>query len=465
MPDQPPVSSVIAVDDADSNAAVVRSPLVHGPGSGSAECVMCSPRNSMQLAGQHGAALAEGAGNGLAAAAHGHVGEGGGGEAHGQRHGDAHGQRHGDAHGQQNGDAHGQQNGNAAEEEEGWAVQWAPKSNPKNTDTHHEDRFHGDEADPLPGSTPARKKGAVLEAFRVLLRSLHAQKHGASVDPTALFRALRGVPGGSDLCDGGQHDCQEVFRVLLDGLHGDLVRGRRLLCGCSQHVRDEAFCIVSVRGIMWIEAIVRGWLCRKKLLLHNVHCTICKSMAQTRVSTQQHEAHSAGEAAPFQIDSAPAAEAPPTDPPTDAMSDMEHAMETEDTKADRLWLQYLRNDDSLMTRLFGGQLQSCVLCHKCSTRFTMYEPFVDLSLPLGREGKGLGWFGSKPPSTIADCLSTFTADELLQVGGMWMSVGGCSVGGCSVGDAGDCDGVVMFFVKNNKQTASLNIYMFPTNPR
>ncbi len=93
------------------------------------------------------------------------------------------------------------------------------------------------------------------------------------------------------------------------------------------------------------------------------------------------------------------------------------AAETEHAKADRLWNMYLEQDNSPITHLFGGQLQSSVVCHKCHTRFTMYEPFWDLSLPLGKEGKsggGFNWFQAKPPSTIADCLAAFTADELLQ---------------------------------------------------
>lgn len=35
-------------------------------------------------------------------------------------------------------------------------------------------------------------------------------------------------------------------------------------------------------------------------------------------------------------------------------------------------------------------LQSSVTCHGCGRRFTMYEPFWDLSLPLAKEGEWLG---------------------------------------------------------------------------
>lgn len=87
-------------------------------------------------------------------------------------------------------------------------------------------------------------------------------------------------------------------------------------------------------------------------------------------------------------------------------------------KANRMWRKYLERDNSPITDLFGGQLQSTVHCHKCKGNFTTYEPFWDLSLPLAKEGKsGIGaWLSGKTvPTTIQDCLQAFTGDELLQV--------------------------------------------------
>ena len=92
--------------------------------------------------------------------------------------------------------------------------------------------------------------------------------------------------------------------------------------------------------------------------------------------------------------------------------------EAETDKADRLWSKYLGRDDSPITDLFGGQLQSTVHCHQCKGNFTTYEPFWDLSLPIVKEGKGAwgAWLSGKSiPTTIQDCLQAFTADEVLQV--------------------------------------------------
>ena len=52
----------------------------------------------------------------------------------------------------------------------------------------------------------------------------------------------------------------------------------------------------------------------------------------------------------------------------------EEAPEGEAAKAERLLAGYLAAEASPITDLFLGQLQSCVTCHKCSTRFTMCAP-------------------------------------------------------------------------------------------
>ena len=56
--------------------------------------------------------------------------------------------------------------------------------------------------------------------------------------------------------------------------------------------------------------------------------------------------------------------------------------EAEAEKAGRAWVEYARRNDSPVTDLFCGQLQSNVRCHSCETTFTCYDPFWDLSVPI-----------------------------------------------------------------------------------
>ena len=43
------------------------------------------------------------------------------------------------------------------------------------------------------------------------------------MDPSPLWRRVAQTPLGRGMSDGGQHDCQEMLRLLMDSLHDDLV--------------------------------------------------------------------------------------------------------------------------------------------------------------------------------------------------------------------------------------------------
>jgi len=66
--------------------------------------------------------------------------------------------------------------------------------------------------------------------------------------------------------------------------------------------------------------------------------------------------------------------------------------ETPRSKGERLWQGHLARDCSPVTDLFLGQLQSTILCHRCGSHFHTFEPFLDISLSLARDGED-GRFG------------------------------------------------------------------------
>ena len=45
-----------------------------------------------------------------------------------------------------------------------------------------------------------------------------------AVTAALLLRTLHAFPAAADYMDGGQHDCQEMLRLVLNLLHDDLVR-------------------------------------------------------------------------------------------------------------------------------------------------------------------------------------------------------------------------------------------------
>ena len=65
----------------------------------------------------------------------------------------------------------------------------------------------------------------------ILAINLLALQNGLlSVDPYHLLTLLKQFPTAADYFDGGQHDCQEVLRVLMDLLHDEMVSHGCLVC-------------------------------------------------------------------------------------------------------------------------------------------------------------------------------------------------------------------------------------------
>ncbi|KAJ3292970.1 Ubiquitin carboxyl-terminal hydrolase 21 [Rhizoclosmatium sp. JEL0117] len=72
-------------------------------------------------------------------------------------------------------------------------------------------------------------------------------------------------------------------------------------------------------------------------------------------------------------------------------------------KARFSWHRYHAGNCSFVFDLFGGQLQSTVLCHTCHHPSTTFDTFWDLSLPIPKTTK----------CTLTDCLLEFSASEVL----------------------------------------------------
>eukprot|EP00601_Ochromonadales_sp_CCMP2298_P009869 CAMPEP_0173253734 /NCGR_PEP_ID=MMETSP1142-20121109/21496_1 /TAXON_ID=483371 /ORGANISM="non described non described, Strain CCMP2298" /LENGTH=701 /DNA_ID=CAMNT_0014187019 /DNA_START=51 /DNA_END=2156 /DNA_ORIENTATION=- len=96
------------------------------------------------------------------------------------------------------------------------------------------------------------------------------------------------------------------------------------------------------------------------------------------------------------------------------------------------WVRYLRLNDSVITDMFAGQLQSTVECLTCGHRSSTYDPFLDLSVPIYRDSdanQAKGFLGSlrhsvagagDSKSTLEKCLEKFTAEEVLDNENMYL---------------------------------------------
>lgn len=94
------------------------------------------------------------------------------------------------------------------------------------------------------------------------------------------------------------------------------------------------------------------------------------------------------------------------------------------------WKRYLKLNDSVITDIFAGQLQSTIECLTCRHRSSSYDPFLDLSVPIHKEGengtrgfmsamKNVTHAGGDNKSTLEKCLTKFTAEEMLDGDNMY----------------------------------------------
>ena len=73
-------------------------------------------------------------------------------------------------------------------------------------------------------------------------------------------------------------------------------------------------------------------------------------------------------------------------------------------------------DQGFVHRVFCGMLQSDVSCMHCDATSSVYEPFLDLSLPLESKTKGAATPAqqrSPPPQHLSECLTHFMSSEVL----------------------------------------------------
>jgi hypothetical protein len=68
---------------------------------------------------------------------------------------------------------------------------------------------------------------------------VYSAQPGTALSPDFLIKKLYALPHGADFQDGGQHDCQEALRGLIQALHDDLVGRTFLLCTRTAMVEDE----------------------------------------------------------------------------------------------------------------------------------------------------------------------------------------------------------------------------------
>ncbi|CAM9437932.1 unnamed protein product [Scytosiphon promiscuus] len=224
--------------------------------------------------------------------------------------------------------------------------------------------------------------GALARAFGELVALVQASPAHSLVSPAQVKRLIGKY--APHLSGYGQQDCQEFLRFFLDGLAEDLnTRGGK-------------------RGDSGSEGREGG-----------------------RGPHQPQQQRSA----------------PPAPPVEQNLSDEQVSKLTAEQQADRAWALHLTRNDSKITSMFCGQLQSRISCLSCGNISFCFDPFFDLSVPLpsttsgsraagagGRGGFEDGGFGGKESRSasagtrtttaaatvsLEDCLRAFSTEETL----------------------------------------------------
>jgi ubiquitin C-terminal hydrolase len=92
--------------------------------------------------------------------------------------------------------------------------------------------------------------------------------------------------------------------------------------------------------------------------------------------------------------------------------------DTDEIRSERWWNNYISRNQSIICDIFSGQLKSTVVCQVCSHSSTVFDPYLDLSLPIPKSNStsntlSTRLFGSNSTCTLKECFQEFLRPELL----------------------------------------------------
>ncbi|KAI9468611.1 hypothetical protein BX667DRAFT_512595 [Coemansia mojavensis] len=102
-------------------------------------------------------------------------------------------------------------------------------------------------------------------------------------------------------------------------------------------------------------------------------------------------------------------------------------------QSDLQWNRFIRRNDSVITNIFQGQIQSRLMCMACRHTSTTYHTFTELSLPIPVSDNNFSELGdangppmpnhqpsSNMPINIYQCLEAYAETEVLDGENKWM---------------------------------------------
>lgn len=286
-------------------------------------------------------------------------------------------------------------------------------------------------------------KGALAATFAELVKEAASAASGTTLAPTDFQKVLRAH--APHLLDYQQQDCQEFLRYLLDGMSDDLSRPRPTEAdaaleskGNNNNTEDTSrkFPTMSLPG-------PRVELTEQHSQSAKMHCNeeppqqpIDDTSADTpaiaaelggsgglvdkfrRMTARSRAKESKAEANDISAVSSSSSTGSVTVVPAPLLN-TRHIIQS----ADKAWSRHLEKNNSIITDLFGGMLQSTVECLTCHHRSVCFDPFLDLPVPIPlKNSESSSWLrrnNDVAKCTLQDCLESFTAPEILDEENMY----------------------------------------------
>jgi len=292
-------------------------------------------------------------------------------------------------------------------------------------------------------------KGIVAVSFarlcRDICRASRTQDTAVSIAPKVFKKAVSAC--APHLLDYNQQDCHEFLRFLLNGMSDDLCRSAYANKPAmpakakptpppatepateeEPETGDEGASEPSSPLKVTTAAGAGAGAGTSPSMVDKVRSQVADAGAAMEIAAMSIETDteepSAGSAAEGEPASAPEGGSSSQTRSAKSHSQTKTKTKTPEEEAAEAWQGYLKMNESIITDIFGGQLQSCIECQHCKHISRTFDPFMDLCVEIPRSdsksmlAKTLS-FTDSAKCTLAACLNKFMGEEVLEGENMW----------------------------------------------
>ena len=305
--------------------------------------------------------------------------------------------------------------------------------------------------------------GIIADSFAKLVNEIHQQGEGSSVTPNQFKKAISSH--APHLLDYQQQDCQEFLRFLLDGLAEDLCRSKAKKKNQQNNDKLHSDNSTTTNISSSSSSTPQKGTINNDSINSNTNSNTPDEQRMARLNSAQklrmvtiternsssssnndkndnnnnnnnNDNNNIGDSTNniIQNDDSPESEEDTintgnttTTVTTTATSTTSTTTKTASEMANTAWQQYLDFNDSIVTDIFAGQLQSTIECLTCANKSYCYDPFLDLSIPIKVDqhtngSKGIlknfrfGSSGVSGKCSLEECIDMFVQEEVLDEG-------------------------------------------------